>query len=211
MLYALSNTVVPAMAEPEKVIDSFYLVLPAPYMTTRSASSWQSTILLAQTGEAHYKGLKIGNRLFNLAIENPSAGQHPLDNKNAGQNGGSLYLKHFDKDNIVCCTPIKRERENTGRCLLKKGNQYVIVCSTEKPKQKGKFYLSVYFNQALRDVDIKRVFHPEDNNTAKDEVLPYFIPEEAEKIVNQTPVWKIKLVKESLKYMMTDEDSGAQF
>ena len=84
MLYALSNTVVPAMAEPEKVIDSFYLVLPAPYMTTRSASSWQSTILLAQTGEAHYKGLKIGNRLFNLAIEDPSAGQHPLNNKNAG-------------------------------------------------------------------------------------------------------------------------------
>lgn len=50
-----------------------------------------------------------------------------------------------------------------------------------------------------------------DMNSAKDEVLPYFIPEEAEKIVNQTPVWKIKLVKESLKYMMTDEDSGANF
>lgn len=48
-------------------------------------------------------------------------------------------------------------------------------------------------------------------NSSKDEILPYFIPEEAEKIVNQTPVWKIKLVKESLKYMMTDEDEGAQF
>ena len=42
-------------------------------------------------------------------------------------------------------------------------------------------------------------------------VLPYFIPEEAEKIVNQTPVWKIKLVKESLKYMMTDEDEGTNW
>lgn len=39
-------------------------------------------------------------------------------------------------------------------------------------------------------------------------MLPYFIPEEAEKLVNQTPLWKIKLVKESLKYMMTDEDQG---
>jgi len=39
-------------------------------------------------------------------------------------------------------------------------------------------------------------------------VLPYFIPEEAEKLVNQTPLWKIKLVKDSLKYMMTDEDEG---
>lgn len=50
-----------------------------------------------------------------------------------------------------------------------------------------------------------------DQNTAKDQVLPYFIPEEAEKIVNQTPVWKIKLVQESLKFMMTDEDTGAKF
>jgi len=85
MVNALANTVVPAMAEPEKVIDSFYLVLPGAYMnTTEEGRAWQSTVLLAQTGEAHYKGLKIGNRLFNLAIENPSPGQHPLNNKNAG-------------------------------------------------------------------------------------------------------------------------------
>lgn len=75
-----------------------------------------------------------------------------LDNKNAGQNGDTVYLKHFDKDNLMVCSPIKRERENTGRVKLMKGNQYVIVCSTEKSKAKGKFYLSVYFNQALRDV-----------------------------------------------------------
>lgn len=137
-----------------------------------------------------------------------------LDNKNAGQNqykNGSLYLKFFDKSNLVYCSPIKRERENSGRVLLKKGNQYIIVCSTENSKTRGKFFLSVYFNQALRDVDIKRVFHPDDLNSAKDQVLPYFIPEEAEKMVNQTPVWKIKLVKESLKYMMTDEDTGQHF
>lgn len=46
-------------------------------------------------------------------------------------------------------------------------------------------------------------------NSSKDEVLPFFIPEEAEKIVNQTPVWKIKLCKEALPYMVTDEDTGA--
>lgn len=120
-------------------------------------------------------------------------------------------MKHFDKDNLIYCSPIKKERENTGRCVLKKGHSYVIVCATEKQKRKAQFYLSVYFNQALRDVDIKRIFHPDDWNSAKDEVLPYFIPEEAEKVVNQTPVWKIKLVKESLKYMMTDEDTGANF
>jgi hypothetical protein len=111
---------------------------------------------------------------------------------------------------MVVCTPVKRERDNTGRCYLKKGFQYVIVCSPEKPKARGKFFLSVYFDQRLRDVDIKRIFHPEDLNSAKDDVLPYLIPEEAEKLAAATPVWKIKLVKESLKYMMTDEDSGAQ-
>lgn len=76
------------------------------------------------------------------------------------------------------------------------------------PKTRGRFYLSVYFDQGLRDVNIKRVFHPADLNSAKDEVLPFFIPEESEKLTKQTPVWKIKLVKESLKYMMTDEDEG---
>ena len=69
-------------------------------------------------------------------------------------------------------SPIKQERENTGRFTLKKGEQYIIVCATENSKKRGKFYLSVYFNKALRDVDIKRVFHPDDLNTAKDEVLP---------------------------------------
>jgi len=39
-------------------------------------------------------------------------------------------------------------------------------------------------------------------------MLPVFIPEESEKMNLITPVWKIQLVKESLKYMMTDEDAG---
>jgi len=77
------------------------------------------------------------------------------------------------------------------------------------PGARGEFYLSVYFNQQLRDVNIKRIFHPEDKNMGKEEVLPYFIPEEAEKLVSRTPLWKIELVKESLKYMMTDEDERA--
>lgn len=57
-------------------------------------------------------------------------------------------------------------------------------------------------------MEVKRVFHPLDKNTKNDQVLPFFIPEEAEKLTNQTPLWKIKLVKESLQFMMTDEDAG---
>jgi hypothetical protein len=33
-------------------------------------------------------------------------------------------------------------------------------------------------------VQLKRVFHPEDKQADKEEILPYFIPEEAEKLVN---------------------------
>lgn len=105
-------------------------------------------------------------------------------------------------------TPIKRERENSGRCALKAGETYVLVPSTEIKGKKGVFYLSCYFNQRLRDVCVKRIFHPLDTNSKKDEVLPHFIPEEAEKMVDRTPLWKIKLVKESLRYMITDEDTG---
>ena len=36
----------------------------------------------------------------------------------------------------------------------------------------GEFYLSLYLNQSLRDVEVKRVFSPSDKNEAKDEVLP---------------------------------------
>ena len=61
----------------------------------------------------------------------------------------------------------------------------------------------------MRDVEVKRVFHPLDKNEAKDNVLPYFIPEEAEKLAGNAPAWKLELVREMLPYMMTDEDKGA--
>jgi hypothetical protein len=105
-------------------------------------------------------------------------------------------------------TPIKIEKENSGRTNLKAGKIYVIVPSLEIKGGKGDFFVNVYFNQQNRDVLCKRVFHPNDKQAGKEDVLPYFIPEEAEKLVNQTPIWKIKLVKEMIKYMMTDEDQG---
>ena len=55
-------------------------------------------------------------------------------------------LMSFDKDKIAFMSPIKRERENSGRCQLKKGQKYIIVCSTELEGQNGEFYLSVYLN-----------------------------------------------------------------
>lgn len=95
----------------------------------------------------------------------------------------SYYLSKFSKEDLVYLSPLKRERENTGRVNLKKDESYVIVCATEKAGAKAKFNLSVYFNQQLRDVNIMRVFHPNDKNQGKEEVLPVYIPEEAEKLI----------------------------
>ena len=84
----------------------------------------------------------------------------------------------------------------------------MIVGSAEINGTEGKFHLSLYFNQLLRDVEVKRVFHPIDKNLNKEEFLPFFIPEESEKLSASTPTWKLELVREALPYMMTDEDSG---
>lgn len=118
------------------------------------------------------------------------------------------FLKAFDQKTLRFMSPIKRERENSGRCVLQSGKTYVCVCSTEIEGKTGEFYLNVYLNQALRDVQLRRIFHPTDKQAGKEQVLPYFIPEESEKLSNQTPLWKIQLVQESLKFMMTDEDTG---
>ena len=122
---------------------------------------------------------------------------------------GARRLEAFDKEAITYLSPIKRERENSGRCALQGGQTYVIVASTEMPGATGEFYLSLYMNGCLRDVEVKRVFSPSDTNAATEEVLPYFIPEESEKVAATAPTWKLELVRESLPYMMTDEDAGA--
>ena len=121
---------------------------------------------------------------------------------------GQRYLTAFDKDKLVSISPIKRERENSCRVKLLGGETYVIVPSCEIAGNTGKVFLSIYFNQMFRDVEVKRVFHPLDTNEAKDEVLPYFIPEEAEKS-GACPTWKLELVRYMLPYMITDEDKGA--
>ena len=84
----------------------------------------------------------------------------------------------------------------------------MIVPSTEIPGITGEVFISIYINQKCRDVEIKRVFHPADKNEGGDEILPKFIPEEAEKSA-PCPSWKMELVREMLPYMMTDEDLGA--
>ena len=46
---------------------------------------------------------------------------------------GQKTLNDFDTDKIVYLSPIKRERENSGRCHLKGGRSYIAVPATETP------------------------------------------------------------------------------
>ena len=72
------------------------------------------------------------------------------------------HLDAFDKDKLKFITPIKREQENMGRFHLEKDAEYLIVCALENFRFRNEFHLSLYFDCALRDVYVKRVFHPDD-------------------------------------------------
>lgn len=60
--------------------------------------------------------------------------------------GNQGYLEKFDLANLVFMTPIKRERENTGRVNLEANTTYVLVASTEMPGKTGDFAVSIYFD-----------------------------------------------------------------
>jgi len=118
---------------------------------------------------------------------------------------GETYLRQFDRHKLKYISPIKREVENSGRFQLEGGQSYILVASNELPGVNGVFHLSLYIDKKFRDLELKRVFHPNDRNLAKDEHLPIFIPEEEEKVL-PAPTWKLELVRESLKYIIADED-----
>ena len=90
----------------KKVIESFYLVLPKSYQGKIGVDpTTGSTVVLAQTGKSHRKGLEIASRLFNVAIENPPYEEHPLNPENAGMHSfvvganikrGQLWVDHVD-------------------------------------------------------------------------------------------------------------------
>ena len=78
------------------------------------------------------------------------------------------FLTKFDRKSIAFMSPVRRERENGGRLSLKANQSYVIIPSCETPGTTGEVYLSIYINCNLRDVCIKRVFHPQDHNSGGD-------------------------------------------
>ena len=120
---------------------------------------------------------------------------------------GQTCLTEFDTDKIVYLSPIKRERENSGRCHLKGKTSYIAVPATECPGQGGKFFISLYHNLLMREFEAKRVFkNASEKNKSSDKVNPLAIPEEAEKSGSVVPVWKLELIRKQIRFFMTDDD-----
>ena len=71
---------------------------------------------------------------------------------------GEEHLSKFDKNKICYLSPIKRERENSGRVRLSANTTYIIVPATEMPEMEGEVYISLYFNLLMREMDMKRVW-----------------------------------------------------
>ena len=73
---------------------------------------------------------------------------------------GKTKVEKFVMNRIRAKSIIKEAREVSVRCDMLAGKQYVIVVSTQSTEEVGKFYLSLYFDQKMRDVNVKRIDEP---------------------------------------------------
>ena len=72
---------------------------------------------------------------------------------------GQEKLASFDKKAVVGISTVIEHREVSLRLKLDRGS-YVIVPSTRKAGQTGKFYLSIYFNGKRKDMRFSLVGKP---------------------------------------------------
>lgn len=56
------------------------------------------------------------------------------------------HLTEFDKNRLVYLSPVKRERENSGRVRLKGGQTYIMVPSCEVAGTLGDVFINIYIN-----------------------------------------------------------------
>ena len=71
---------------------------------------------------------------------------------------------------------------------MKAGKRYVIVPAPKSQNTTGKFFVSMYFDVAMYEVDIKRLNGPMPAEQYA------FIPEEYEKMTKRVPLWKVDYV-----------------
>ena len=109
-----------------------------------------------------------------------------------GQDRLEKYVKPLQKS-----TP-KVLHEISLRLKLKGGKKYVIVPSPDKQGLLGNFYLSLYMDCQLHDVDIRRIDDPSDRYC--------HVVEEYEKNESRVPKWKVEWVRDHLDDMISKED-----
>ena len=73
---------------------------------------------------------------------------------------------------------------------MKAGKRYVIVPAPKMQNTTGKFFVSMYFDLPMYEVDIRKL-------NGKPEQY-YFIPEEYEKMTKRVPLWKVQYVHDSI-------------
>ena len=113
---------------------------------------------------------------------------------------GKERLEKYTKP-LMKTTP-KVSHEISLRLQLQGGKKYVIVPSPNKQGQLGKYYLSLYMDCQLYDVDIRRIDDPSDRYG--------HIMEEYEKSESRVPKWKVEWVRQHLDDMICKEDSIAR-
>mmetsp|Transcript_40465 Transcript_40465/g.38962 ORF Transcript_40465/g.38962 Transcript_40465/m.38962 type:complete len:151 (+) Transcript_40465:1625-2077(+) len=113
---------------------------------------------------------------------------------------GKDRCEKFEKTQIKFMSIIRESREVAIRCpLIEGGKKYVIVPSCKEEDQEGKFYLSLYFNQRLRQVNVKCL---------NDSKCRFFDIEEETETYSIQPKWKKIYIQRRLKYMIAGEDES---
>lgn len=112
---------------------------------------------------------------------------------------GQDRLKSYDTTCPIWKSVLKEHREISVRAKLGPG-KYVIVPSTAKAGETGKFFLSIYFNKPAKDIRVQRLDKYQNFNS---------IMEENENTRN-VPSWKIELCQLKLKSMITGDEETIQ-
>ena len=91
-------------------------------------------------------------------------------------------MEQYEKDQLISMEKPTVLHELSMRHKMKAGKRYVIVPTPKTQDTDIRFYLSMYFDCAMYEVDIRRLNGPKEQYK--------FIPEEYEKMSKRVPKWK---------------------
>ena len=107
---------------------------------------------------------------------------------------GQEKMLKYVKDQVIRTEKPTVLHELSMRHNMKAGERYVLIPAPKSKNDRGKFFLSMYFDLPMYEVDIKRLNGP---NQCYE-----FIPEEYEKMTKRVPNWKVNYVQKSIPYIL---------